>query len=137
MNMSLSRNDARIKAMMILYQIFLYDKNHIDYELDDIIKENLEELDHFVLSLVHGVLDHREQLDDMANRYLGSWPIRRLGFTDQSILRVAIYELLYTDTDGKIVINEAIDIGKKYSDEKVVKMINGVLDKVYHEKDEK
>lgn len=133
--MSLSRNDARIKAMTILYQVSLYEKNKINYELDDIIKENINDLDNFVLELVHGVIDNKDKLDSMANKYLDSWPIRRLGLTDQAILRIAIYELTNTDTDGKVIIDEAIEISKKYSDDKVVKMINGVLDKVYHEKD--
>lgn len=132
--MSLTRNEARIKAMTILYQVSLYDKNNISYNLDDIIKENLEFIDNFVLDLVHGVINNKEIIDNLANKYLNNWPIRRLGLTDQAILRIAIYELLYTDTDGKIVINEAINISKDYSDDKVVKMINGVLDKIYNEK---
>ena len=133
--MNLSRNDARIKAMTILYQISLCEKNKITYNLDEIIKENLENIDNFVLELVHGVINNQEKIDEIANQYLGSWPIRRLGLTDQAILRIAIYELIFTNTDGKIVINEAIEISKKYSDDKVVKMINGVLDKVYHSKE--
>lgn len=128
----LSRNDARIKAMTILYQMDLYNKNKIDYDKDSIIKENLENIDEFVLTLVNGVISNKESLDDMANKYLGSWPIRRLGLTDQSILRIAIYELLHTDTPKKVVIDEAIEVSKKYSDDKVVKMINGVLDNIYH-----
>ena len=132
--MSLSRNEARIKAMTILYQISLYEKNKIEYELDNIIKENIDTIDNFVLELVHGVLDNNEQIDEIANKYLGSWPIRRLGLTDAAILRIAIYELLFTKTEGKIIMDEAIEISKKYSDEKVVKMINGVLDKVYNNK---
>jgi N utilization substance protein B len=135
--MSLSRNDARIKAMTILYQISLYDKNKISYELDDIIKENLDEIDNFVLELVHGVIDNKNNIDDIANKYLGSWPIKRLGLTDQAIIRIGIYELINTDTDGKVIIDEAIEISKKYSDDKVVKMINGVLDKVYNNEIEK
>ena len=65
---------------------------------------------------------------------MNNWNISRLGLTDAAILRVAIYELLYTDTPEKVVINEAIELSKKYSDDKVVKMINGTLDKIYHNK---
>lgn len=135
--MNLSRNEARIKTMTILYQIDLYTKNKINFKKDEIIKENLDEIDEFVLILTNGVLEKKEEIDNLANKYLGSWPIRRLGLTDQSILRIAIYELLYTDTPNKVIIDEAIEVSKKYSDDKVVKMINGVLDNIYHKEIEK
>ncbi len=135
--MSLSRTDARKRAMTILYQISLYEKNKIDYDFDEVIKENLDSIDNFVLELVHGVIDNKSSIDELADKYLDNWELRRLGLTDQAIIRIAIYELLYTDIDGKVVIDEAINISKEYSDEKVVKMINGVLDKIYHMNDNK
>ncbi len=135
--MSLSRTDARKKAMTILYQISLYEKNKIDYDFDEVIKENLDSIDNFVLELVHGVIDNKSNIDELADKYLDNWELRRLGLTDQAIIRIAIYELLYTDIDGKVAIDEAINISKEYSDEKVVKMINGVLDKIYHMNDNK
>lgn len=130
--MTLNRNDARIKAMTILYQTFLYRKNKIDYNLEDIIKENLEESDEFVNNLVNGVLTNEEELTELANKYLNNWNLSRLGLTDQAIIKIAIYELLYTDTPPKVCIDEAIELSKDYSDDAVVGMINGVLDKVYH-----
>ena len=59
----------------------------------------------------------------------------RLNKVDQAILTLGIYELLYTDTPSVVAINEAIELSKLYSDEAVTKMINGVLDKVYHEEE--
>jgi N utilization substance protein B len=59
----------------------------------------------------------------------------RLNKVDQAILSLGIYELLYTETPSVVAINEAIELSKKYSDESVTKMINGVLDKVYHEEE--
>ena len=59
----------------------------------------------------------------------------RLNKVDQAILSIGIYELLYTDTPSVVSINEAIELSKKYSDEAVTKMINGVLDKIYHEEE--
>lgn len=135
--MSLSRTDARKKAMTILYQISLYEKNKIDYNFDEVIKENLDSIDNFVLELVHGAIDNKSDIDNFANKYLDNWELRRLGLTDQAIIRIAIYELLYTDIDGKVAIDEAINISKEYCDDKIVKMINGVLDKIYHMNDKK
>lgn len=130
--MSMSRIDARIKAMTILYQVNLYKKNKIDYEIDEVISSNIESEDEFVYSLVKGVVEREEKLDKIANGYLNNWTINRLGLTDQAILRIGIYELLYTDTPNKVCIDCAVEVSKDYSDIKVSKMINGVLDKVYH-----
>ncbi len=129
--MTLNRNNSRIKAMTILYQINLYKKNKIDYNIEEVIKENLEEESAFVNNLVNGVLTNEEELISIANKYLNNWNIQRLGLTDQAILKLALYELLYTKTPPKVCIDEAIELAKNYSDEKVVGMINGVLDKVY------
>lgn len=133
--MTLSRHELRYKAMIILYQIFLYESNDIKYNIDDIIHEQLEESSKYVSNTVKGVIDKRKSIDELANKYLKDWDIERLGFTDRAILRIAIYELLYTDTPDLACINEAIELSKKYSDDKVKNMINGVLDKIYHEKD--
>lgn len=136
--MGLSRNDSRVLAMVILYQVDLFRRKKIDYQLDTIIENNLEIVKEdcsFVKSLVVGVLDKEQELIELANQYLRDWDISRLGLTDAAILKIAIYELLYTDTPSKVCIDEAIELAKDFSDEKVVGMINGVLDKIYHEKE--
>ena len=132
---SMTRHELRYKAMTILYQAFLYDSNNIEYNIDDIILEQLEDDSKFVKNLVNGVILHRVEIDELANRYLEDWDIVRLGFTDQAIIRMGIYEILWTDTPDVTCIDEAVELAKEYSDEKVFKMINGVLDKVYHSKE--
>ena len=130
----MTRHEQRYKAMTILYQAFLYNNNGIVYNIDDIISEQLEEKNKFVSSLVMGVIDNYQQLCNIANRYLENWDIFRLGFTDQAILLMGIYEIMNTDTPDVACIDEAIELSHEYSDERVCKMINGVLDKVYHNK---
>ena len=129
----LNRSEARKIIMTILYQIVVYDKNKMIYEVEDVIKENLEIDNEFVKDIVYGVITYQNDLDKIANKYLNNWTIDRLGSTDIAILRMGIYELLYTDTPSIVSINEAIELAKIYSDESVTKMINAVLDKVYHE----
>ncbi len=128
----MTRHEQRYNAMTILYQAFLYDNNNISYDIKDIISEQLPEGNKFIASLVNGVLKDKEEIDKLANNYLENWDISRLGFTDQAILRIGIYEILHTDTPDITCIDEAVELSKKYSDDKVCKMINGVLDKVYH-----
>ena len=130
----MTRHELRYKTMTILYQAFLYDSNNIEYSVDNIIQEQLEESNKFVSELVNGVLSKRDELDELANKYLEDWNISRLGFTDQAIIRMAIYEIMWTDTPDVTCIDEAVELAKEYSDEKVCKMINGILDKIYHSK---
>ena len=130
----MNRNEARKVIMTILYQIFLYQRDNIDYDATDVINENLSIDNEFVKDTVNGVLSKKEELYELANKNLKDWKMGRLGLTDQAILCIGLYELLYTDTPDVVAINEAVELAKKYSDDKVKNMINGVLDKVYHEK---
>ncbi len=129
--MQINRSEARYKAMTILYQINLYEKNNIKYDIPEVIKEQLEIQNDFVNELVYGVIENKDKIDELANKYLKDWTMDRLGLTDQAIIRIAIYEIVYTDTPNLVCINEAIELSKKYSDDKVSKMINGILDKIY------
>lgn len=130
----MNRNESRKVIMTILYQVFMYDNSKIQYELDDVINENLSVDNDFVKEVVNGVIANKKEIEKKANNYLKDWKLERLGLTDQAILSLRLYELLYTDTPDVVAINEAVELAKKYSDDKVKNMINGVLDKVYHEK---
>jgi len=131
--MQINRAEARYKAMTILYQINLYEKNKISYNIEDVIKEQLEIQNDFVNELVHGVINNKKEIESIANKYLDNWKLDRLGLTDQAIIEIAIYEIIHTKTPNLVCINEAIELAKKYSDEKISKMINGILDKIYHD----
>ena len=142
--MKANRTITRERAMTALYQILLYKKNKINYTVEEVIDEVTESMEiedrkkidiEFLSSLVNGVLNNIDEIDRYISKYLENWNIERLGLTDQAIIRIATYELIYTDTPNLVCINEAIELSKKYSDEKVSKMINGVLDKIYHERE--
>jgi N utilization substance protein B len=131
----INRSELRKKIMTILYQINIYEINKIEYDINEVIKMVSEIDNEFIKDTVYGVITYKKEIDELANKYLNNWTIDRLGNTDQSILRMGIYELLYTETPSVVAINEAIELSKKYSDEAVTKMINGVLDKIYHEEE--
>ena len=128
--MKLNRTEAREKIMIILYQIDLYVKDNIPYDLENVFHENLEMDNKFVRDVVNGVLENRENIDIVITKYLDNWDLDRLGKTDRAILRLSTYEMLYYSTPKIVVINEAVELAKKYSDDKVVKLINAVLDKI-------
>ena len=131
----MNRSELRKKIMTILYQIFLYENNKIEYKVEDVIKESIEIENEFVNEIVNGVLNNRNDISKIANKHLKDWTIDRLGLTDQAILSIGIYELVYTDTPEIVAINEAVELANVYSDEKVKNMINAVLDSIYHGED--
>ncbi len=131
--MAYKRSELREKCMVILYQYDLMKKNKVEVSLDDLIKDNIDIENEFVKDIVYGVVTHQTELDELANKYMKDWTIDRLDKTGASILRMAIFELKYTDTPEVVVINEAIELSKKYSDDAVRKMINAVLDKIIRE----
>ena len=131
--MGLNRSELRVKIMTILYQINVYDTNKVEYNIDDVIKSVVDIDNEFVKEIVYGVTTYKDEINSIANKYLSGWTISRLGNTDQAILKMGIYELKYTDTPPIVVINEAVNLAKQYSDDKVKNMINAALDKYYHE----
>ena len=130
-----TRSGAREMAMKILYQISVFEKANTSYDLDEMFMDIEGRNKKFIENIVNEVILKKEELDKKANKYLINWEINRLNMVDQAIFEIAIYELIYTDTPKKVVIDEAINLSKKYSEDAVVKMLNGVLDKIYHEED--
>lgn len=131
--MALTRSELREKIMIILYQYDLMKSNKLECDINEIIKDNLEIENDFVKDIVYGVITYKDELDEIANSKIKNWDIKRIDKTGASILRLALYELKYTDTPHVVVINEAVELAKKYSDDAVRKMINAVLDKVIKE----
>ena len=131
-----NRSELRDIIIKVLYQANMYEEANIDFEYKDLIKEQLEVENEFVTDSINGIVKNKDKLIKKANKYLKKdWTIDRLSKVDQAILLLGIYELIETDTPSVVAINEAIELSKKYSDEAVTKMINGVLDKIYHDEE--
>ncbi len=128
--MGKTRSELREKAMVILYQLDILKNNSIEYNVENIISENLDVDNEFVRNLVYGVVTHLDELDEKANQYMRNWTIDRIDKTGAAILRIGLYEILFEDTPNIVAINEAVELAKKYSDDNVRKIINAVLDKV-------
>ena len=107
--------------------------NPLFYNIDEVIKENLNVDNEFVKDIVYGVTTYKNSLDEIANKYIEGWTIDRIDKTGAAILRMGLYELKFTDTPEIVVINEAIELAKKYCDDSVRKIINAVLDKYIKE----
>lgn len=131
--MAKTRSELRNIIMVVLYQIDIYKTEKIPFDVDQVIKENLDVENEFVKDIVYGVTTYKEELDSIANNLITDWTIDRIDKTGASILRMALYELKYTDTPEIVVINEAVELAKKYCDDAVRKIINAVLDKYIKE----
>lgn len=128
--MAMKRSLLREKIMIILYQLDIAKDQKLNVSIDDTIKANVEVENEFVKQVVYGCVTYKDKIDNLANKYMNDWSIDRIDKTGAAILRMAIYELMYTDTPEVVVINEAIELSKKYSDDNVRKIINAVLDKI-------
>lgn len=128
--MALNRSELREKCMIILYQNEIMKTSHISVDINSIIKDNIAIENEFVKDIVYGVITNQTEIDSLANKYMKDWDISRLDKTGATILRMGIFELKYTDTPDIVIINEAIELAKKYSDDSVRKIINAVLDKI-------
>ena len=128
-----NRSLLREVIMKVLYQVFILEESGLDFDIDSLIKEQLDVDNDFVTTSINDIIKNRKEIFDLANKYLKSWPMDRLNKVDQGIICLGIYELKYTETPPIVAINEAVELSKKYSDEKVTKMINAVLDEIYHQ----
>ncbi len=128
----MNRSELREIIIKILYQVYIYKEKNIDFSVNDLIKEQLDRKNEFVENSINDVIEKQDEISSVANKYMKDWNIDRISKVDKAILSLAIYELLYTETPDVVAINEAIELSKKYSDEKVTKLINGTLDTIMH-----
>lgn len=134
-----SRHLSRSIAMQSLYEWDFSDRKS---DLDKIIEKNLNEFGpgledkSFVWQLVTGVIQHLKEIDGIIRSAAPQWPIEQISIVDRNILRIGIYELLYSDKAAvppKVAINESIEMAKSFGGENSGKFINGVLGTVYKE----
>jgi transcription antitermination protein NusB len=93
-----------------------------------------EESDPFLDLIVQGVLSHCAEIDRLIEQYSEHWRLDRMAPIDRTILRIAIFELLYCEeVPPKVTLNEAVDLGKQFGSEESGSFINGILDRILNE----
>ncbi|EZP61874.1 MAG TPA: transcription antitermination factor NusB [Exiguobacterium sp.] len=124
----MKRHMARELAVQSLFQMELSDltaQEAIEFAVEG------KEYDTFVEQLVNGVETNKETIDQHIREALVNWSFERLGNIERTILRLAVYELLFeTNIPVRVTINEAIELTKAFADEEATKIVNGVLGKV-------
>lgn len=93
------------------------------------LRKRVEEAFQFAQELVQGTLDNRDKIDDMITAQADNWRLERMPAVDRNVLRLAIYEMLHeTDTPKLVVVDEAIELAKKFGSEQSGRFVNGLLD---------
>lgn len=131
----MNRVKSREYLLQLAYQMEINSETALEtfnsfMENEDISKDDLDLA--YIKSGLLGIEENKEKLDSLIESQLVKWKLNRISKVNLSILRISTYEMLFAeDVPGKVSINEAIELCKKYSDNKSVSFINGVLDKVY------
>jgi N utilization substance protein B len=131
-----SRSRSRQRALQIL---FLWDARRqpvddaLDAYYDTLFSEEHPGRDPFVSELVHGTIQHLGEVDDCIKRHAEHWRMERMPAVDRNILRLAVYEMTHEATPAAVVIDEALELARKFSNQEAVQFVNGVLDAVHRE----
>ncbi len=134
----MNRHLARTLAMQTLYEWDFRSEEDVKKLLDD----NLQATNHgvddsqFVTMLIDGVIEHKDEIDELITKSAPEWPLDQISVIDKSILRLAAYELLYSaDVPPKVAIDEAVELGKTFGGDNTSRFVNGVLGSLYRQSD--
>ncbi len=135
---AVNRRKARVIAVQALYEV-----DGSDHEVANALQTRLDdaavaaEAGGFTRKLVYGVLANRREIDKIISTHAPNWPIEQMAMVDRNILRVAIYEIVKAgETPPKVVINEAVELGKIYGADRSPMFVNGVLGAVMNDREQ-
>ena len=131
----MKRKRSREIAMELLFSMEI-SKNSYEETIECFVEDyemDLKTIDlEYIKEVMKSVVDHKEEIDEIIKNSLINWTIERVSKVNLVIVRLAIAEMLYIDDVPEVVaINEAIELTKKYSDDKSVSFVNGALDKAF------
>ena len=127
-----------------MQSLYEWDFSDRKKSLDDIIERNIKEFGpgledtNFIKQLARGVGEKIEKIDEILGKAAPDWPLEQLNVVDRNVLRIGLYELIYSDKDEvppKVAINEAIELAKMFGGEASGRFVNGVLGTVFKELD--
>jgi N utilization substance protein B len=138
-----SRHLSRSIAMQSLYE---WDFSEKKVDLKKTVEKNIQEFgpgledQSLVWQVVTGIVKHGESIDKIIEKAAPEWPISQITIVDRNILRIGLFELLYSNKEEvppKVAINEAIELAKSFGGESSGRFVNGVLGTVYKQLQEK
>lgn len=133
----MQRSAMRELAFKLIYGIEIQKETDADYlelffENNDITDEEVQE---YLKEIKNGIEEHQEEINDLIVRNLKeNWSLNRISKINLSLIKIAIFEMLYLKLPYKIAINEVVELAKKYADDQAPTFINGILASVVKEK---
>lgn len=127
-----TRRRAREIVLQLLYEADL-NEHRTPESARRFIRSRLQgrkALTDFADALLQGTLQHREVIDEHLSKLATHWTLPRMPVTDRNVLRLGAYEILFADTPGRVAVNEAIVLAKRYGDKNSPRFVNGVLDRL-------
>ncbi len=132
----MKRSEAREQAFKLLYSIQIqHDNSEEQVELylenGDITNTKMQE---YILDAINGIKEHEEEINEkISNNLKKDWSLERISKIDIALLKLAIYEIIYKELPYKVVINEVVELAKKYGEDKSKNFINGILASIVKE----
>ncbi len=128
-----ARRKARKRALDVLYEADLRDRN-----IARTLSEYVERLEHprpehlpYAVSVVEGVAEHLDRIDELIASYAEGWTIDRMPVVDRNLARIAVYEILYVEeVDDPVAITEAVELAKELSTDDSPRFLNGLLGRI-------
>ncbi len=130
-----TRHRAREIVLQLLYEADINDPRSED-AAKQFIRSRLQgrnALTEFAHGLLMGTLKHQDVIDSQLSKLATHWTLPRMAVTDRNVLRLGAYEILYGGTPGRVAVNEAIVLAKRYGDKNSPRFVNGVLDRLLKE----
>ncbi|MCV6608181.1 MAG: transcription antitermination factor NusB [Campylobacterales bacterium] len=126
-----TRQQARTAVVGLLYAHQMGNEKVFNNPDDFLLKEKIKgKQNEFAKSLLAGIEKETEAIDEKIKANLTNWDFEKIGQVEKAILRLATYELIYSDLDNAVIINEALEITKKLADPTAPSFINGILDSI-------
>ena len=127
----MKRTEAREQAFRLLYSIQLTGENDLDEQTDLFLEENnIENQDmiKYIKDIINGTKNNNEEIEkNISENIKAEWNINRISKIDLTLLKLGIYEIIYSKIPYKVVINEVVELAKKYGDDNSKSFVNGVL----------
>ena len=125
------RSRAREVTLQILFEDDVNPRDTVE-ALTSFVEARLSspKMEEFCMSLILGVRRNQREIDDTLNQVAQNWTVERMAATDRNVLRLGTYELMYTETPYRVVINEAVELAKRFGNANSAQFVNGILDKV-------
>lgn len=137
MKIEMNRTEMRENAFKLIYSLEIQKVENVQEQIDLYFESNNitdEEAKKYIANAINGIEEHQEEiLKDIETNLKEEWKLSRISKMDLTILKLAIYEIKFTDVPYKVSINEAVELAKKYGEDKSKNFVNGILASVVKE----